>query len=349
LKESKADLRAGPSAATAETKPESNAAATASPSASKADVSFTVSETKPASAQPLPIAAGRAEGETQTTQTEIAVSPRIAAQRSGQSRGTTLAGSTSAATQVAAKPAQSEEVAQNTNQERKAMEPKGLFPKLWGRRPTKENGREQEATTMNKTEARPAEGFNGPKGDLLSYDDIYRAAGLLQARSGCEINKVVDMLHCDRMQGVPEEIKRASVLMAIETAGASAADILNHARERQQALAEYEAGQRKQLENFEAHKAKENAQIEMEMARVATHYAERIKMNLDQVAAEKELLHNWQMAMQHESQRIAEVVELCSNPAGTKAAAMGAAAGARSGGTSGSGPSLVSGLSARPN
>ena len=229
------------------------------------------------------------------------------------------------------------------------MEPKGLFPRLWGRQPAKENGQEQEANTMNKAETRTTEGLRGPKGDLLSYDDIYRAAGLLQPRAGFEIGKVVDMLHCERMQGVAEEIKRASVLMAVEAAGADAEKMANDARERQRALEEYEAAQRKQLENFEAHKAQENAQIEAEMARVAAHYAERIKMNLDQVAAEKEALHNWQMAMQHEVQRMGEVIEVCSNPAGARASTMGAAAGARAGGPAAAGPSLVSGLSARPN
>jgi len=59
------------------------------------------------------------------------------------------------------------------------------------------------------------------------------------------------------------------------------------------------------------------------MERIKAHYAERIQRNSDQVAKEKETLHNWQAAMQCESQRIAEVIELCGKqpaPAATTAA-----------------------------
>jgi len=349
-KESKADPRAATSPATpsANIKPQTQHATPVSAPVFSTIAPVTIPQTKLAPSLPLPIAVGGAEGKMPTTRTEIVVSPRTAAQPTGQSRGTTRAGSTSFAAQGPAKPAQSRGAAQNTNQERKVMEPKGLFPKLWGRQPVKENVSVPEAPPIEKAEPHKAEVLNGPNGDLLSHEDIYRAAGLLQARSKCEINKVVDMLHCDRMQGVPEEIKRASVLMAIEAAGASAEDILKDARERQMAIEEYEKGQRKRLSNFEARKVQENSQIEAEMARVVAHYAERIKVNLDQVAVEKEALHNWQTSMQQELQRIAEVAEAC-NPAGARAAAMGAAAGARAAAATPSGPSLVSGLSARPN
>jgi hypothetical protein len=61
-----------------------------------------------------------------------------------------------------------------------------------------------------------------------------------------------------------------------------------------------------------------------------------VQANLDQVAKEKDALRNWQMAMQHETQRIAEVIELCgkqSAPApGEKS--MAVAAGAQSSGKS---------------
>src|ERR1700751_4459999 len=70
--------------------------------------------------------------------------------------------------------------------------------------------------------------------------------------------------------------------------------------------------------NFEAHKSREIAEIEAEMERIRAHYAQRIQKNRDQIAREKETLRNWQMAMQHESQRISEVIELCGKqPAAT--------------------------------
>lgn len=80
---------------------------------------------------------------------------------------------------------------------------------------------------------------------------------------------------------------------------------------RQNALNAYEAAQRKQLEDFEAHKLKKNSRIEEEIEKIRAHYAQRIQANLGQVASEKEALRNCQNAMQGESQRIGEVIERC--------------------------------------
>jgi len=173
---------------------------------------------------------------------------------------------------------------------------------------------------VNKLPVTVAEGLTGPHSDLLSYDDIYHAAGILSPRSGYGISKVAEMLNHERIRDLSKEAKRASVLMALDAAGASVDEVLNDAVRRQQALNAYEAGQRKQFEEFEARKAQENSQIEAEMERLRTHYAERIQRNRDQVLKEKETLHNWQMAMQHESQRISEVIELCGKEPGSATA-----------------------------
>ena len=69
------------------------------------------------------------------------------------------------------------------------------------------------------------------------------------------------------------------------------------------------------------------------MERIRAHYAERIQQNRDLAAQEKDALRNWQMAMQHESQRIAEVIELCGKHTSSASAAD---PGKLRGGTSGS-------------
>lgn len=140
------------------------------------------------------------------------------------------------------------------------------------------------------------------------------------------------MLNSDRIRDLSQDVKRASVLMALDAAGISSDELLTDATRRQNALTAYESAQVKQLEDFEARKAKENGKIEEEMEKIRAHYAERVQANLDQVAKEKDALHNWQMAMQHETQRIAEVIELCGKqpePA-PKTRAMAATAGPQS-------------------
>jgi hypothetical protein len=214
------------------------------------------------------------------------------------------------------------------------MQSKGFLSKLWR---SDQDGADTPGkpilteAPVNKTNA-PASG-PAAHSDLLSYEDIYHAAGVMSPRSGYSIHKVVDMLNSERLRDLSKEAKRASVLMALDAAGTSADDLLHDATRRQEALNSYEAGQRKQLEEFEAQKARENAQIEAEMERIKAHYAERIQRNSDQVAKEKETLHNWQAAMQCESQRIAEVIELCGKqpaPAATTAAAASGAPAATS-------------------
>lgn len=209
--------------------------------------------------------------------------------------------------------------------ERKSMQSKGFLSKLWRSDQDGTDSHGKPTLTeapVNKTNAPLPP--SGPAGhsDLLSYEDIYHAAGVMSPRSGYSIHKVVDMLNSERLRDLSKEAKRASVLMALDAAGTSADDLLHDATRRQEALNSYEAGQRKQLEEFEEQKARENAQIEAEMERIKAHYAERIQRNQDQVAKEKETLHNWQAAMQCEMQRIAEVLELCGKqpvPAATTA------------------------------
>jgi hypothetical protein len=172
---------------------------------------------------------------------------------------------------------------------------------------------------VNKLQTHPAESLTGSQSNLLSYEDIYHAAGILTPRSGYGVHKVVDMLNSDRIRELSKNVKRASVLMALAAAGTPPDDLLKDATHRQQALNSYEAGQQKQLEEFEARKAQENTKIQAEMDRVTAHYADRIQQNLDEVAREKEALRNWQMAKQHESQRISEVIELCAKQIGCRA------------------------------
>ena len=217
------------------------------------------------------------------------------------------------------------------------MPSKNLFPHFWRR----QGGDAPEQTTptevpVNKPNMHAAEAGSGPGNELLSYDDIYHAAGVMSPRSGYGIHKVVDMLNSDRIRDLSKDVQRASVLMALEAAGASVGELLQDATRRQQALNSYEDAQRKQLEEFESRKSQENAQIQAEMDRVTAHYAER--------AREKEALHNWQMAKQHESQRISDVIELCGKQASPGNSAMTAGAGAgATGGSALASPPLTDG------
>jgi hypothetical protein len=201
--------------------------------------------------------------------------------------------------------------------ERKDMQTKTLFPKFWHRAKGSDQP-ESDATKevlVNKSNGTTAEPGSADRHEMLSYEDIYHAAGIMNPASGYGIHKVIEMLNSERIRDLSKDVKRASILMALDAAGTRVDDVLADATRRQDALNRYEAGKKKQMEEFESAKAREIKEVEEEMERVRAHYAERIQRNRDLVAQEKEGLRNWQMAMQHEIQRIAEVIELCAKQA----------------------------------
>jgi hypothetical protein len=151
-------------------------------------------------------------------------------------------------------------------------------------------------------------------GDLLSMDDVYRAAGILAPRMGYSIRKVADMLASDHLRGLSDEMKRASVLMALDAAGISVDEVLRDAAMRQSAINSYESDQWEHFEEYWAAKAAENAHIHAELERITAQHQERIKRNLDEIAREKVIFATWQTMKQQEAQLIGEAAGICSKP-----------------------------------
>ena len=194
------------------------------------------------------------------------------------------------------------------------MQSTSLFRKFWRQQSNSADGPDHIKSTevpVNKPEVNAAEHPTEIQSGLLSCEDIYRASGILGVQSKYNITKIVDMLNSKHIRELPKEVRRASVLMALDAAGTTVDEVLNDASRRQHALNSYEAGQQKQFEQFEADKTRENGQIKAEMERVTAHYAERIQHNLEHVAREREAFRNWQAMKEQESQRISEAVALC--------------------------------------
>jgi hypothetical protein len=177
--------------------------------------------------------------------------------------------------------------------------------------------RQQEGANGNGAAEHGAGGdaVTPPRGDLLMLEDIYRTAGIMEPRMGYSITKVVEMLKSDHLRGLGDEVKRASVLMALNAAGIPLGDILQDAAHRQSAVAAYEAEQRRKFEEYWTRRAEENSLLQTEMERVTRQYVERMNRNLTEVQQEKEGFQKWQNAMQQEVLRISEAVTLCAQPA----------------------------------
>jgi hypothetical protein len=147
--------------------------------------------------------------------------------------------------------------------------------------------------------------------ELLSMTDIYQSAGILNPRKGYSILKVVEMLRSEHLRGLAKEMKRATVLVALDAAGITVDEVTQDAKARLEAIDAYEAEQRKQFETLLTRKADENQQIMAELERIKATYAERMRRNLEGVAREKATFGNWLGTKQQESQNISEALELC--------------------------------------
>ena len=159
-----------------------------------------------------------------------------------------------------------------------------------------------------------ATGLPPNQGSLLSLQDIYVAVGIMSSRLGYNIDTVSSMLDSNHLQGMGNDVKRASVLMAVEAAGIPISELLQDGAKRLNALNSYETAERKRFEEYEARKSQESAQIQVEIERMTAHCMDRIKHNLGEVTQAKDAFLNWQTAKQKESQRITDAIALFSKP-----------------------------------
>ena len=147
--------------------------------------------------------------------------------------------------------------------------------------------------------------------ELMSVEDIYSTSGIRVPKKNYGINKVVEMLRSEHVRDLPNEMKRAAVLMALDAAGIPVEEVLRDAKARQDALDSYEAERKKQMEAEWARKAKENAEIMAELEAAKLHHMACINRNLDRIAREKTTFNDWLAVKQQESQNITEAAALC--------------------------------------
>ena len=216
--------------------------------------------------------------------------------------------------------------------ERKSMARKWLGLSSWGDKPDEPKTTNSEisvshtvksaATVENNETPMPpspqvmeksmqeAPGFEA---ELLGMEDIYVSAGIMAPRKGYSVKKVVEMLNSEHIHSLPKELKRAAVLMALDSAGIAVEEIQRDAKMRHDALNAYEAERKKQVEADWARRGDEIAHIQTELESIKAHYISRINRNLEIVARDKTRLSSWQSMKQEETQAMTEAVELCSN------------------------------------
>jgi hypothetical protein len=173
--------------------------------------------------------------------------------------------------------------------------------------------------------------FSATVHDPTSFDEIYQAAEIQPPPSGYTIEKVAAMLASEHLRGLSADIKRNSILVALEASGAKIEDVIQDAIHRDRALDSYERVLRKSLTDVQAKKADENRQIEAEMNKMLADYRARIQANNETLAKESERFSTWLTQKQQEEKSIADAVSyfVKENPITVSGAAAVPAAGAK--------------------
>jgi hypothetical protein len=148
------------------------------------------------------------------------------------------------------------------------------------------------------------------------FEDVYRAAEISQPAHGYTVSKIAEMLQSERIRSLPLEVKKSSILLALDAAGVKIEEIVEDAVKRDRALDAFERVQQRALDELEARKDKENQAIEAELAQLVEEHNKRVAANKDEVAKEKERFYSWRLRKQKEEQKIADCVSpfVAENP-----------------------------------
>jgi hypothetical protein len=150
--------------------------------------------------------------------------------------------------------------------------------------------------------------FTSPVSDPTSFDEIYKAAEIPPAPQGYSILKVSQMLESEHIRNLPSDVKRSSVLVALDAAGVDIKEVIQDAVRRDRALDTYERVQQRSLDELEAQKTKENTEIQAQIDRYVTEERAKIQSNNEEVSREKERLTGWRLKKQQAEKKIAETV-----------------------------------------
>lgn len=142
----------------------------------------------------------------------------------------------------------------------------------------------------------------------MPFNDIYATAEIGSPAHGYTILKVADMLQSQHIKELPAEVKRSSVLVALEAAGVHMKEVVEDAVRRDKALDAFERVQQKHVEDFELSKIDENRKLQAELDRITAEHKAKMQANDEAVATRKEAFFSWRVEKQKEEQKIADAV-----------------------------------------
>jgi hypothetical protein len=146
--------------------------------------------------------------------------------------------------------------------------------------------------------------FTSPVSKQGTFDEIYQAAEIPPAPQGYSIMKVAEMLQSEHIRSMPTDVKRSTILVALDAAGVDIKDVIQDAVRRDKAL----DGQERAITDLESKKNQENAQIQAELDKYVAEQRAKIQSNNDDVTKEKERFFGWRLKKQQEEKKISDAV-----------------------------------------
>lgn len=150
--------------------------------------------------------------------------------------------------------------------------------------------------------------FAGPVADPTSLEDIYASARIATPAHGYSILKVAEMLDSEHIRSLEPDVKRKSILVALDAAGVKVEEIIEDAVQRDRALDTYERVLENSLDELRKAKELENQRLEEEINQRLAELRARIAENNREVSREHENLSAWRAGKRAEEQRIAQAV-----------------------------------------
>ncbi len=137
---------------------------------------------------------------------------------------------------------------------------------------------------------------------------VYDSAKITPPAHGYTVLKVAEMLHSEHIRALPAEVRRKSVLVALDAAGVTVEEIVEDAVRRDRALDTYERVLQQHVDKLVEATTADNRALEDEVAKRAAELRAQIDENTRRAAAGQAELQAWRQRKQHEEALIAEAV-----------------------------------------
>ena len=141
-----------------------------------------------------------------------------------------------------------------------------------------------------------------------SFDEIYAAARIEPPPHGYSILKVAEMLQSEHIASLPPDVKRKSVLLALDAAGVAVNDVIQDAVKRDRALDTFERTQQKALQTLDARIRDDKARLQQEIDALTAERQTKIRLADEELAREAAAVNAWRDRKRAEEQRIADAV-----------------------------------------